>query len=249
MNATAHAWGVAGLRRWAAARSTDWQAYHAMVEACLAPGMTVVDVGCGDGGVKPFPWERYPKVRLIGLDVDPAAEANPALDDFALLEQARPWPLESSCADLVLARYVFEHVAGPEAFLCEAWRVLEPGGELLFLTPNRWHPAMLASAALPLGWKRRILERTRGTDEDDVFETYYRMNTTAALGRQLRRAGFEVLELRARELEPCGYLELSAPTYAAACAWYGLVRWTGLERLLGASILGRARKPLSLDPR
>ena len=103
---------------------------------------------------------------------------------------------------------------------------------------------MLASAALPLAWKRRILERTRGTDEDDVFETHYRMNTPSALGRQLERQSFEIKLLEARELEPCGYLEFAAPAYAAACAWYWLVRWTGLERSLGASILGRARKPV-----
>ena len=230
------------MRRWAAPAQTDWQAYQAMVERALRPGMTAVDVGCGDGAVLPFPWEWYPKVRLVGLDVDPAAETHPALDDFALLEPGRPWPLESGSADLALARYVLEHVADPAGFLAEARRVLRPGGELLFLTPNRRHPAMLASALLPLSWKRHMLQRTRGTDEDDVFETYYRMNTPRALVGQFQQAGFEVRRLEAREFEPCGYLEFAAPAYAAACAWYASVRRTGLERVVGASILGRARK-------
>ena len=59
---------------------------------------------------------------------------------------------------------------------------------------------------------------------------------------------FDTPRLEARELEPCGYLEFAAPAYAAACAWYAAVRWTGLETTLGASILGRARKPLSPGP-
>ncbi|MCB1021900.1 MAG: class I SAM-dependent methyltransferase [Acidobacteria bacterium] len=228
------------MRRWSGAGPADWERYHAMIAERLRPGMTVVDVGCGDGGVKPFPWEQHRRVRLIGLDPDPAAEANPMLDDFRLLDPEREWPVETGGADLVLARYVLEHVARPEAFLAEARRALTPGGELLLLTPNRRHPAMLASAALPLALKRRILRRARGTAEDDVFETHYRMNTPGALGRQLRQAGFEVQRLEARELEPCGYLEGTAAGYAAACLWYAAVTATGLERFIGAHILARA---------
>ena len=216
--------------------------YHRMVAENLSPGMTAVDIGCGDGAVQPFPWERHPKVRLIGLDPDPAAESNPALDVFRLLEPGRPWPIEAETADIVLARYVLEHVSDPGAFLAEARRTLKPGGRLLFLTPNRRHPAMLVSAALPLAWKRRLLAGTRGTAADDVFETHYRMNTPQALARLLRKAGFEAERLEARDLEPCGYFEMSAATYTAACAWYALVRWAGVERWIGAHILGCARK-------
>jgi SAM-dependent methyltransferase len=243
MSATIPADAIPNLRRWSGAGPSDWQAYHAMVAAALRPGITVVDVGCGTGRVKPFAWERHPGVRLIGLDPDPAADDNPALDDFRLLDPSRPWPLEDASADLALARYVLEHVADPAAFLFEAGRVLKPGGQLLFLTPNRRHPAMLASGGLPLAWKRRILERTRGTARDEVFATHYCMNTPGELRRQLTKAGFSIERLEAGELEPCGYLEFSAPAYVVACAWYGLVRWTGLERTLGAHILGRARKP------
>jgi SAM-dependent methyltransferase len=233
---------IAGLRRWSGAGPPDWEAYHAMVEGLLRPGLTVVDVGCGAGRVKPFPWRRHPGVRLVGLDPDPGAEANPTLDEFHLLEGGKAWPLEDASADLVLARYVLEHVADPRQFFEEAKRVLRPGGRLAFLTPNRRHPAMIASAMLPVSWKRTILRRARGVAEDDVFETYYRMNTPAVLAKRLLEAGFEVERLEARELEPCGYLEGSAAAYLAGCAWYGFVRETGLESMVGAHILGRARR-------
>ena len=243
MSVLAPAWSVAGMRGRLARGPSDWQAYHAMVQAELGPGMTVVEAGCGDGAVAPLPWERFPATRLIGLDVDPAAACNPALESFALLEPGRPWPVEDSSADLVLARYVLEHVAEPRSFLAEVARVLRPGGSFLFLTPNRRHPAMFVSARLPLGWKRHILERTRSTAEDDVFATYYRMNTPEELRRQIARAGLVAEHVEACELEPCGYLEFAAPAYALACAWFGFVRRTGLQRRLGASILGHVRKP------
>ncbi len=205
--------------------------------------MTVVDVGCGDGGVAPFAWRRRPDVRRIGLDPDPAAAENPCLDEFVRLDPERAWPLTDSTADLVAARYVFEHVADPGRFLDEAWRVLKPGGRLLFLTPNARHPAMLASRLLPVGWKRRILRRTRGVEEADVFPTHYRMNRPGRLRRQLLWAGFRELEMEAREFTPSEYMAFTTPTYLAAWAYDGAVRGLGLEPWLGAHILGTARRP------
>lgn len=225
-------------------RRRDWEVYHRLILSRLRPGMTYVEVGCGDGQVLPFPWANAPDVRRIGLDPDPAAASNPLLDQFILLDLSAPhWPVPDGTADVVAARYVLEHVAEPEEFLNEAWRVLKPGGELLFLTPNRRHPAMLASAVLPLRLKRAILKRTRGVDEDDVFETYYRMNTPERLRRQLLWAGFRDLRIEAREFTPSEYLAFSAPAYLTACAYDGCVRALGLEAAFGAHILGRARRP------
>ena len=222
----------------------DWRQYHDLIRQTLRGDECVVDVGCGDGAVRPFPWERYPRVRLVGLDVDPAAAANPALDEFHRLDARAPWPVEAGAADVVLARYVLEHVAEPETFALNLERALKPGGSFVFLTPNRRHPAMAVSRALPVEWKRRILRRTRGVDESDVFPTFYRMNTPRRLRELFEMAGLRVERLDTREFEPCGYLEFAAPAYALACGWYSLLRRTGLERLLGAQILGVVRKPL-----
>ncbi len=51
----------------------DRDAYHAEIEKRLASGMTVLDVGCGKGRLNPFPWNRHPEVRVIGIDPDPEA--------------------------------------------------------------------------------------------------------------------------------------------------------------------------------
>ena len=48
-----------------------------------------------------------------------------------------PLPYESGCFDLVLGMEIFEHLAlDPYFFLCEAARVLKPGGHILLTTPN-----------------------------------------------------------------------------------------------------------------
>lgn len=225
----------------------DWEAYHAVVAQALKHAECVAEVGCGDGAVAPFPWRLYPHVRLVGVDPDPAAARHPFAERVCPPEASGRWPLESHSVDLLLARYVLEHVEHPAEFLAEAARVLRPDGRFLFLTPNALHPAALASRCLPVELKRGILRKTRGVEEDDVFPTWYRLNTRAALGRSLLDAGFIEVRLETREFEPCPYLTFCKPGEWAAKAYMHTVRRTALEGLLGASILGEAvlaRPPL-----
>jgi SAM-dependent methyltransferase len=174
----------------------DWEAYHALVAAALEDAADVVEVGCGDGAVAPFPWRLFPHIRLPGIDPDPAAARHPFAERVLAPQASGRWPLEDHCADLLLARYVLEHVERPEPFLAEARRVLRPGGRFLFLTPNRLHPAAMASRLPAVSLKRRILRATRGVDEEDVFPTWYRLNTAGrspgcSIGRASGRCGWK----------------------------------------------------------
>jgi len=187
--------------------------------------------------------KRSRDVRLRGVDPDPAASNHPYAESVRAPSAAGKWPIEDDSTDLLLARYVLEHVERPAIFLAEARRVLRPGGRFLFLTPNARHPAALASRCLPVALKRRILRQTRGVEEDDVFPTWYRMNTTAALGRCLSDAGFSEIRMETREFEPCPYIAFCRPGRWTAKAYLQGVRRSGLEPLLGASILGEARLP------
>ena len=221
---------------------TDWQAYHRLISRRLKPGLTVLDVGCGRGEIAPFPWEPAPKVELIGADVDPGAAANPASTRFVRLPPTGRWPKETVGVDLVLARYVLEHVESPLEFLRNLRRALKPGGEFLFLTPNVRHPAMAVSRVLPTALKRRVLARIGHADPADVFPSFYRMNTPSALTRLAAQTGFRVLEQETREYAPCGYLQFSAAGRTLARAYQRGLIATGLESIFGAQTIGRWRK-------
>ncbi len=229
-------------RRLPGERRNDWQAYHRLLGGFLREGMTVVDVGCGRGRVAPFPWSRYPGVRLVGVDPDVAARDHPQLAEFHLLRTGRAWPLGSEMADLVTARYVLEHVAEPEDFLGNVYRVLRPGGRFLFLTPNRRHPAMVVSRLLPLAVKRRILGYTGRIAGSDLFATRYRMNTPRRIQRLARTSGFAIEALLAREFVPCAYLEFCWAARLIAGAYFLAVTTTGLEHYYGAHLIGVMRK-------
>ena len=142
--------------------------------------MTVLEVDCGRGEIEPFPWGDYLNVRLIGLAPDPAARVNPHLDRFFPLEVAVDWLVQPGSADLVLARYVIEHVTQPVNFLANVGRALKPGVRFLLLAPNLQHPAVLLSHLLPVSAKCRLLGITMGTADGDVFPTFCRMNPAAS---------------------------------------------------------------------
>ncbi len=223
---------------------TDWQMLHAMIAERIRPGMSILEVGCGRGEISPFPWKEYSGEYLVGIDPDPTASENPYLDRFVHLKtetDLRRWPLDDHCFDLVIARYVLEHVSTPPDFLHNVNRVLKPEGKFLFLTPNLRHPAVRISKLLPTSIKERILSATHRLDSKDVFPTHYRMNTPAVLEQQLGTAGFLMENLTVCEPQPIGYLDFSVPTFYLAYGYYRFLKWSAMERRCGFTILGVAQ--------
>jgi SAM-dependent methyltransferase len=144
----------------------------------------VVDVGCGRGAMvdpekgRPFQDLRGPGRRVIGIDVDPAGEQNPAVDEFRLIGPDGRWPLADGAADLAVSDWTLEHVEDPRAFVAELTRVLRPGGAFVARTVSRHSLLSMASRAVPNSRHATVLSRLQpGREARDVFPTMYRMNT------------------------------------------------------------------------
>lgn len=74
---------------------------------------------------------RFPLDGAINLDIADV----PGVDIVHDLDVA-PWPFDDDQFSLVRGVQVFEHVDDPILFMCEAWRVLRPGGELYLTVPH-----------------------------------------------------------------------------------------------------------------
>ncbi len=83
--------------------------------------MTILDVGCGRNKIK----------GAIGIDVDKDSQAD-IIHDL----NRYPYPVEANSVDMLYAKHIIEHLADPQAFVQEIYRILRPAGKALIETPH-----------------------------------------------------------------------------------------------------------------
>jgi len=130
--------GVDRLRRF----SMGWwsaRMYAGIASWCLRRngGRRLLEIGCGQGHVLGFLDGRY---DTTGVDVSEYAieqcRRNAPGASCAVVDLASECPFDAGSFDLVLARYVFEHLPDPLPTMRRAAELLRPGGTLFFAVPN-----------------------------------------------------------------------------------------------------------------
>jgi len=107
----------------------------------LGPHSYVLEIGCGSGGYAVHLVEKVGG-RLLGLDLNAPGvhNANQLAQSRGLASQARfrqcdaaqPLPFDERTFDAVFANDVLCHLPGRPQVLAEIFRVLKPGGRMLF---------------------------------------------------------------------------------------------------------------------
>ena len=170
-----------------------------VAHALASEAQTVVDVGCGRGGMADhgraavFHDFRGPGRHVIGIDIDPVGATNPLLDEFRAIGPDLRWPLDDASVDLAVCDFTLEHVDDPAAFVAELARTLRPGGAFVARTISRYSPLSAAARAVPNDKHARwlsVLQPNR--QEKDVFPTRYLMNSERAL-HNLFDAQFDIV--------------------------------------------------------
>lgn len=169
----------------------------------LAAGEAVLDVGSGPGLLATeMAQEVGPTGRVCGIDVSDSmlalARARAMPSGSAPVEyrlggaDAVPYP--DGSFDAVVCTQVLEYIVDIPAALAEAARVLRPGGRLLVLDTD-WDSIVWHSGD-PDRMRRILL-----TWEQHLVDPF----VPRTLGRELRRAGFEVAPPRVLPLLNVGY--------------------------------------------
>lgn len=142
---------------------------RALLDAHLGlSGGDALSVGCGwHPGRHLLERARW---RLVGVDVDPARPAHAVAmgeaDEGFAGRAGRLEALPEESFDIVLYRLVLHHVAYAEPLapvLAEGARLLRPGGALVAIEPNLYHPV---GAALTLANRLGLGVAVHGTPDD-----------------------------------------------------------------------------------
>ncbi len=216
--------------------ATSGARLEARVRAAAFPSARVLDIGAGRGGVLELIWADV--ALAVGVDPDLAS----LRERRAPIPAAQAWgdrlPLVAGQFDLALAVWVFEHLADPARTLTEIARVLRPGGRLIFLTPNRFHPLIRANRVSQL-WpdlQRRIVPALYARAADDTFRVHYRANTVAEIVDLAARSGLRLESMDV--IRDPTYLAFGDLAYAVACRVEAL-----LPASWGVHLLGVLAKP------
>lgn len=99
-------------------------------------GMTVLGFGFAVPLLRPYLSDARRVISLMpgpqGVMAWPEGRAN-----ISVLCEETSWPLETGFVDRLLVLHGLETSEQPGALLDEVWRVLAPGGRVLFVVPNR----------------------------------------------------------------------------------------------------------------
>ncbi|WP_415753676.1 class I SAM-dependent methyltransferase [Pseudomonas leptonychotis] len=112
----------------------------------LPEAPVLLDVGCGQGKSFGLLNEAFKPSRVIGLDADPhsldcsRAEAERlGLEVQLIASDCAAIDLPDASVDLLFCHQTFHHLVEQEQALAEFWRVLKPGGYLLFAESTQYY--------------------------------------------------------------------------------------------------------------
>lgn len=176
-------WNYAG--RWLGAGSMYWFArrYYAALVRRHAPrrGGALLEIGCGLGHLLAQLQDDF---RCLGVDVLESCiertrrNAPRAAARCAGAEALRSF--DAGTFSVVVSLHVMEHLAAPADTLNQAARILEPGGLLLFVTPQ------------PDYWLRRFKDPR--TDAIGIDPTHINVHPPSQWRVWCERAGFSVVK-------------------------------------------------------
>src|ERR1700730_14392130 len=203
-----------------------------LVRRYVTADAAVLDLGCGRGGVVETFWRE---VRLAaGVDPDiPSLSEHRSHGMPVVRGTGEQLPFAGDSFDLVVCIWVLEHLRSPASVLCEARRVLRPGGHFVFLTPNLRNPLLAFNRlgrALPQ-LQRRLVPRLYGRVEADTFPVQYRANTVGAIRTLAEQSDLRIADLRV--VPDPTYLAFNPLMFRASVVSEGL-----LPRSWGVHLLG-----------
>lgn len=134
-----------GTRTWEKEVLRDsLQRLAALISAPRESYPVLLDAGCGQGKAFNLLQQRFRPQHLIGLDAEPKGlqrarkfASRRRLQVELLKADCTAMPLRDACVDLIFCHQSFHHLVNQHDALAEFYRVLKPGGLLLFAESTR----------------------------------------------------------------------------------------------------------------
>jgi SAM-dependent methyltransferase len=180
-------------------------AFAVQVLSLVQPHYEILDYGAGRGewfdddkspGRRDLQLLRGKCREVVGCDVDPAVLRNRAVDRAELIGADGALPFTDGFFDMIVSRYVFEHITNPEVAAREMLRVVRPGGWICALTPNKWGYPAIGARLIANKDHASVVTRAQpnGRAAHDVFPTAYQLNTRHQIERHFGKSADVIVQ-------------------------------------------------------
>lgn len=174
--------------------------YEKILKQTVGKNSLWLDIGCGHNLLPHWRQAEERQIAnvphlIVGLDSDFASLLQHKNITCRVKGDIKNLPFKDRSFSLITANMVFEHLKQPEQQLREIFRVLKPGGLLIFHTPNLLGYATVFARLTPKFFKKKIIYLLQKRKEEDVFPTYYRINLPKRITTLAQESGFRVKEI------------------------------------------------------
>src|SRR5438046_5196103 len=139
---------------------------------------SLLDAGCGDGGVARLLRQRVREVVAVDVEASAAWREEPGLT--FTVANAEQLPFADASFDVVYSKDSLHHMESPEEALAEYCRVLKRNGSALIVEANRYNPVFYPHMTLALGHEhfsrsrfRALVSATFPSARFGAFEAHY----------------------------------------------------------------------------
>lgn len=131
----------------------------------------VADIG---GGKKPYLVQRPFGITYTGIDIDAdeLALAPSGIYTQTIVADITEPPLDLKF-DVIICRFILEHVTDTEAALNGLYAMMKPGAICYISAPSRYAIFGKINELLPEGFKKRLLFKLYPSKQTDGFKAYY----------------------------------------------------------------------------
>ena len=174
--------------------------YAELLERLVAPETRWLDGGCGHQILEGRLGEQENRLvrrakLVVGCDSFGISLTRHRTIRDRVMCTLNDLPFADESFTLVTLNMVVEHLTEPDRVFREIARVLDPGGLVVLMTPNRngyyVQLSNVARAVIPKKFQSKLIRYLESREAEDVFETHYLANTRRQLQRIMQAAGLE----------------------------------------------------------
>ena len=184
--------------------------YEDVLKSYVKQEISWLDIGCGHQLLPSWRYEEEKNLidtchHVIGIDYDLDSLKNHNSISIKVRGNITQLPFSDNRFNFITANMVVEYLDDPETQFKEISRILKPEGYFIFHTPNAISIWIIVARLIPSKIKLKLIKLLQGREEDDIFKTYYRINSKGRIAYVASKSDLMIEKIK---------MIVTAPTFA-----------------------------------